>query len=175
MRCAKCGRFLPGHGPKWALACQCGDTSTPSKGWMDAVGLKDGPDGLTTAEERAQIAKEKAHPCPTCPKGDSVARAFGDCQDGCALMAAWLLLVPMAAMVAAIREDKVVGRGSCSRIAECLDDKDLVKELAGQGITTVAGALKWAREDEGLFLEEGLNQRWGEDRQDGGTKTTRRI
>jgi len=132
MRCAKCGRFLPGHGPQWALACACS-------------------------------TEDPVHPCPACPKGDSVERVFGDCHDGCALIAAWLVAIPMAAMIAAIRKDLVVGRGTCSRIDECLDDKDLVKDLAGHGISTVTAALKWAREDEGLFREEGLNQRWGED------------
>jgi len=60
MRCDRCGRLIGVAAPKWALPCLCGDTSTPSKEWMGMVGLKDGPDGLTTAEERAQIAKENA-------------------------------------------------------------------------------------------------------------------
>jgi hypothetical protein len=68
-----------------------------------------------------------------------------------------------SAMVDAIRADKVVGRGTCSSIDECLSDAELAKELAHHGLTTVRDALKWAREGEEIFLEQGLNQRWGED------------
>lgn len=66
-------------------------------------------------------------------------------------------------MIAAIRNDKVVGRGSCSSIDECWSDEELEEQLAFGGITMEKAAVKWAREQEGMFLEDGLNQRWGED------------
>jgi len=66
-------------------------------------------------------------------------------------------------MVAAIRADKVVGKGTCSSIDECHSDEDLEYYLDKDGITTIVAALKWAREQEGFFQEQGLNQRWGED------------
>lgn len=66
-------------------------------------------------------------------------------------------------MVAAIRADKVVGRGTCSSIDECWDHKEIVEALTSAGIVTISAALKWAREQEGFFQEQGLNCRWGED------------
>jgi len=68
-----------------------------------------------------------------------------------------------SAMVDAIRADKVVGRGTCSSIDECYSDADIMEALRDGGITTIAAAIKWAREGEEMFLEQGLNQRWGED------------
>jgi len=65
--------------------------------------------------------------------------------------------------VEAVRSDALVGRGSCSSIDECYDDSDLVEALDYAGISTPAAAVRWARESEGLHLEDGLNQRWGED------------
>ncbi len=67
--------------------------------------------------------------------------------------------------VEAIRAHKLVGRGSCSSIDECYSDEDLITQLNENGITeaNVAGALKWALDGEELFLEQGLNQRFGED------------
>ena len=124
MRCSKCGKLFEKYAPKWAFHCECDDTSTPSKEWMTEVGLKDGPLGLTTAEERKDI---------------------------------------LAEMVAAIRADKLVGKGSCSSIDECMEDSEIANDLVEDGITTPADAVKWAREQEGLFLEQGTNCRWGED------------
>jgi hypothetical protein len=66
-------------------------------------------------------------------------------------------------MVEAIRSDKLVGRGTCSSIDECFDDADIIRALQESGINTIDGALTWAREQEGLFMEQGLNARWGED------------
>jgi hypothetical protein len=67
--------------------------------------------------------------------------------------------------VEAIRSHPKVGRGSCTSIDECMDDKDIIKYLDQQAppITTEAGAIEWAMDMEGLHLERGLNQRWGED------------
>lgn len=56
-------------------------------------------------------------------------------------------------MVAAVRADVKVGCGSCSVIDECYSDRELAAALAEAGITTVAGAVKWARDVERLFRE----------------------
>lgn len=69
----------------------------------------------------------------------------------------------MDTRVNAIRNHKKVGRGSCTSIDECWEDKEIVSWLDDNNITTDNGAVKWALEQEGLFLERGLNQRWGED------------
>lgn len=65
--------------------------------------------------------------------------------------------------VAAIRHDTRVGWGTCTSIDECYDDRDLVNMLDCADILTAEGAVKWAHIMEGLHLEQGLNQRWGED------------
>lgn len=70
----------------------------------------------------------------------------------------------LAAMIAAIRKDPNVGRGSCSVVDECFGDKSLAAELEDTGfVHTVKDALKWAYTEQELWLERGLNQRWGED------------
>jgi len=65
--------------------------------------------------------------------------------------------------VNAIRNHPRVGRGSCTSVDECWDDKEIIEFLDENNITTEEGAIEWALEQEGLFLEQGLNQRWGED------------
>tara|TARA_Y100000310_G_scaffold342693_1_gene446960 strand:+ start:313 stop:561 length:249 start_codon:yes stop_codon:yes gene_type:complete len=65
--------------------------------------------------------------------------------------------------VTAIRNHSKVGRGTCTSVDECWDDKDIIEFLDDNGIQTEEGAIEWALEQEGLFLEQGLNQRWGED------------
>jgi len=69
----------------------------------------------------------------------------------------------MQRLIDAIRNDELVGRGTCSSIDECYDDIDLVDSLNEENITTPEGAVKWAREREGLWQEKGSNARWGED------------
>ena len=69
----------------------------------------------------------------------------------------------MDTRVAAIRNDTRVGVNSCSVIDECWGDTEIVEELDKRCITTDAEAVVWALKQEGLFLEQGLNQRWGED------------
>lgn len=66
-------------------------------------------------------------------------------------------------LVAAIRADKLVGRGSCTSVDECWTDEDLTEYLARDDVTTVEGAVRWARESEGLWLEKAADARWGED------------
>ena len=50
-----------------------------------------------------------------------------------------------ARAVAAIRADKLVGRGSCSMIDECYDDAELAAMLEDRGVTTVRAAVAEAR------------------------------
>lgn len=56
-------------------------------------------------------------------------------------------------MVAAIRSDVKVGRGTCSVIDECYSDSELLAALAEEGIDTVKAAVDWARDVERLFRE----------------------
>ena len=65
--------------------------------------------------------------------------------------------------VTAIRNHSKVGRGTCTSVDECWEDKEIIEFLDDNSITTEDGAIEWALEQEGLFLEQGLNQRWGED------------
>ena len=65
--------------------------------------------------------------------------------------------------VNAIREYEMVGRGSCTSIDECFSDQELIDCLNDSGVKTEEDAVKWALDHEGLWLEKGLNQRWGED------------
>ena len=69
----------------------------------------------------------------------------------------------MQRLIDAIRNDELVGRGTCSSIDECYDNVDLVDSLNEENITTPEGAVKWARKQEGLWEEKGSNARWGED------------
>jgi len=66
-------------------------------------------------------------------------------------------------LISAIRNDKLVGKGTCSSIDECYGDAELLEIITKEGITSAEGAVKWARESELLWREEGTNQRWGED------------
>ena len=68
----------------------------------------------------------------------------------------------MKLMVDAIREDRNVGRGTCSTIDECMDDSEIMEDLARENITTCDGALVWAYNLEGLQMEKALNQSSGE-------------
>ena len=65
--------------------------------------------------------------------------------------------------VTAIRNHNKVGRGTCTSVDECWDDKDILDFLDDNNILTSEAAISWALDQEGLFLEQGLNQRWGED------------
>ena len=61
-----------------------------------------------------------------------------------------------------VRSDPKVGNGSCTSIDEAYTDTELVDAMNEDDVTT-KNARQWARELEGLRLEQGLNQRWGED------------
>ena len=65
--------------------------------------------------------------------------------------------------VSAIRNHPKVGRGSCTSIDECFTDQEVIDSLDGENVQTCEGAVKWALESEGLWLEQGLNCRWGDD------------
>lgn len=69
----------------------------------------------------------------------------------------------MRMYVEAIRANPKVGRGSCTNVDECFSDAELAKALEEAGVTSVRGAVEWALDLAGLWLEQGLNQRWGED------------
>ena len=62
--------------------------------------------------------------------------------------------------VDAIRAHPLVGRGSCSAVDECMTDDELLAEVKDM---TVDEAVEWALDDQELWLERGLNQRWGAD------------
>lgn len=64
--------------------------------------------------------------------------------------------------VQAIREHKLVGRGSCSSIDECWSDGELLEMLNEQGIKTEKAAVRWALEREGMWHEQALNASSGE-------------
>ena len=68
----------------------------------------------------------------------------------------------MDARVQAIRQDYMVGNGSCSSIDTCWSDKELIELFNSAKISTPEAALAWALEHEGMHLEQGLNMRWGD-------------
>ena len=65
--------------------------------------------------------------------------------------------------IEAIRNDAMVGRGSCSSVDECYSDSELLELFSEDNISTPRKAVEWARNSETLWLERGLNQRWGAD------------
>lgn len=65
--------------------------------------------------------------------------------------------------VTAIHAHKLVGHGTNTSIDECHDDHELVIYLNENGADTEEKAIKWALENEGLWLENATNYRWGED------------
>ena len=69
--------------------------------------------------------------------------------------------------IKAIRDDALVGRGTCTTIDETFSDKELAIWLDEASATTPKEAVKWARDFEELKLEQALNYRWGaeDDRQ----------
>lgn len=64
--------------------------------------------------------------------------------------------------VKAIRNDRAVGKGSCSSLDECYTDDELAKRLDEESIKTPRKAIQWARKSERLWLERGCEQRWGD-------------
>lgn len=64
-------------------------------------------------------------------------------------------------MLIAIRNDKLVGRGTCTTTDECRSDDDLIYLLDLDSLSTVAQAVEAARDGE--ELEMATNTRWGED------------
>jgi hypothetical protein len=65
--------------------------------------------------------------------------------------------------IEAVRGHKLVGRGSCTSVDECLEDAELAKMFDEDGVETPTAAIKWALEFEGMHLEQGLNARCGDD------------
>lgn len=65
--------------------------------------------------------------------------------------------------VKAIRDDVLVGSSTASVVEECYTDEELVDELDRYDILTPRAAVEHARDSQDMHLEQGLNQRWGED------------
>ena len=55
--------------------------------------------------------------------------------------------------VKAIREDKMVGRGTCTYTDEAFSDEQLTYWLDADGVHTTNGAVEWARDYERLKIE----------------------
>ena len=55
--------------------------------------------------------------------------------------------------VAAIREDTMVGRGSCTLTDETFSDEELTYWLDEDEVYTTKGAVEWARDYEHLKIE----------------------
>ena len=55
--------------------------------------------------------------------------------------------------VKVIREDKMVGRGSCTHIDEVFSNEDLIHWLDQDEVYTTKGAVEWARDYERLKIE----------------------
>ena len=60
-------------------------------------------------------------------------------------------------MVAAVRADPKVGRGSLSSIEECFEDSELLELFTLEGAETAEAAVKAAYEREGIWREQGLD------------------
>lgn len=61
-----------------------------------------------------------------------------------------------------VRSDPKVGKGTCTSIDEAMTDTELVDAMNEDEVTAKT-ARTWARGLEELWLEKGLNQRWGAD------------
>ncbi len=69
----------------------------------------------------------------------------------------------MQKLIDEVRGDKDVGRGTCSPVDECFSDAELIEIWTEAGVKTPAQALEWAYYEHGIFLDQSLNARWGED------------
>ena len=65
--------------------------------------------------------------------------------------------------VIAVRNDPLVGKGTCTSVDEATTDSELVEELDDWGATTPEEAIKAARDFEEMWVENALNCRFGED------------
>lgn len=65
--------------------------------------------------------------------------------------------------VEAIRNSKLVGKGSCSSIDECYGESDLVELFDTAKLVTTNQALYWALKHELLWREQELNCLSGEE------------
>ena len=172
MRCARCGRLPEGEAPKWAFHCVCDPcVSCPLRDRLqdDQGGCLEKHDCSAMADWRiahdeGRLPASPPRPCVGCGEKDE----DGMCEArwagrACPRLLAWVDPVLMDAMVAVVRADKVVGRGSCSSIDECMEDSDLAGELALDGVSSSVAAVRWARKRERAFLERSLDCRWGDD------------
>ena len=69
----------------------------------------------------------------------------------------------MDARLKAIRKHDKGGEGTCTTIDEAWTDEEIIEELDKRDIKDAKDAVKWAVEQEGIVLEQGLNTRWGSD------------
>jgi hypothetical protein len=69
----------------------------------------------------------------------------------------------LQSLVTAIREDSLVGRGSCSVVDECMEDEELIKLLEVQNCRHEHMAVAHARDIQENYLERALDCRFGED------------
>lgn len=65
--------------------------------------------------------------------------------------------------ILAIRKHPQVGEGTCASVDECYSDADLSAILDQEGISTPEAAVALAMQMEEVWLEQGLNQRYGDD------------
>ena len=65
--------------------------------------------------------------------------------------------------VVAVRADPLVGNSTCSVITEAFSDDELLEHLNRVEAETAEEAVEEARDYHELWLERGLNQRWGDD------------
>jgi hypothetical protein len=61
------------------------------------------------------------------------------------------------ARVKAVRNDRLVGRGSCASIDECWEALDLVESFDRDGVKTPRAAVRWAHRLESCWLERWLD------------------
>lgn len=59
----------------------------------------------------------------------------------------------MEALVQAIRNSEVFGRGTCSVIDEAYEDGEIVEALEREGIATEADALGWAGDIHAIWVD----------------------
>lgn len=68
-------------------------------------------------------------------------------------------LIGMPAWIKAVRDDQVVGRGSCSSIDECYSDVELQEMLNTFNIRGKIESVRFCRQQENLYREQEGNTR----------------
>ena len=73
------------------------------------------------------------------------------------------MALDVIAAVKAVRDNVLVGKGSCSIVDNCLNDRELGQHFELLELGTVEEAVQWCVDYEESSLEQALNSRWGED------------